>query len=227
MIIAIDGPSGAGKSTVSDEVAKILGFSHLDTGAMFRAVAYGALKNGVDVSDEDGLAQIAENDKIVFETEEGNPAYKSILMAGEDITSQIRTDEVTKAVTPVCKHPKVREALLRQQREIGKSGNYILDGRDIGTVVFPDAELKIFLDASAEERAKRRVLQNEQSGVGSTDYDEVLADINRRDEEDSNRTVAPLRPAEDAVQLDSTSKSKQEVIDEIVRLAKEKQSEIA
>lgn len=222
MIIAIDGPSGAGKSTVSDEVAKILGFSHLDTGAMFRAVAYTALKKNVDVQDEDGLAQIAENYKITFELEEGNPAYKSILMAGEDITSQIRTDEVTQAVTPVCKHAKVREALLKQQREICQSGNYILDGRDIGTVVFPNAELKIFLVASAHERAKRRVLQNEQSGVGSTNYDEVLADINRRDEEDSNRDVAPLRPAQDSLEIDSTSKSKQEVIDEIVRLAKEK-----
>lgn len=222
MIIAIDGPSGAGKSTVSDEVAKALAFSHLDTGAMFRAVAYMALKNGVDVSDEEGLANIAENDKIVFETEEGNPAYKSILMAGEDITDKIRTDEVTKAVTPVCKHPRVREALLRQQREIGKSGNYILDGRDIGTVVFPDAELKIFLTASAEERAQRRVLQNEETGVGSTDFDEVLVDINRRDEEDSNRDVAPLCAADDAIVINSTSMDIEEVIDEIVKLTKEK-----
>lgn len=222
MIIAIDGPSGAGKSSVSDEVAKALCFQHLDTGAMFRAVAYGALKNGIDLSDEDGLAKIAENDKITFVTEKGNPAYKSILMAGEDITEKIRTDEVTKAVTPVCKHPKVREALLIQQREIGKSGNYILDGRDIGTVVFPDADLKIFLTASAEERAQRRVLQNEESGVGSIDFDEVLADINRRDEEDSNRDVAPLMAADDAIAINSTAMSKQEVIDEIVKLAKEK-----
>lgn len=215
MIIAIDGPSGAGKSTVSDEVAKILGFSHLDTGAMFRAVAYGALKNGVDVNDEDGLATIAENDKITFEGQ-------NIKLVGEDITDKIRTDEVTKAVTPVCKHPRVREALLRQQREIGKSGNYILDGRDIGTVVFPDAELKIFLTASAEERAQRRVLQNEETGVGSTDFDEVLVDINRRDEEDSNRDVAPLCAADDAIVINSTSMDIEEVIDEIVKLAKEK-----
>ena len=222
MIIAIDGPSGSGKSSVSDEVAKVLGFSHLDTGAMFRAVAYQALKQGIALDDEENLGKVANDEKIVFETEEGNPAYKSISMAGEDITDKIRTDEVTKAVTPVCKHPKVREALLNQQREIGKSGNYILDGRDIGTVVFPDAELKIFLTASAEERAQRRVLQNEETGVGSTDYDEVLADLNRRDEEDSNRDVAPLMAAKDAIVINSTAMDKQEVIDEIIALAKER-----
>ena len=223
MIIAIDGPSGAGKSSVSDEVAKVLGFAHLDTGAMFRAVAYCALENGVDVNDEPKLGLIAERGKITFKNEPGNPKYKSILINGEDITDKIRTDEVNKAVTPVCQHAQVREALLAQQREIGKAGNYIVDGRDIGTVVFPDAELKIFLTASAEERAKRRVLQNEETGIGSTDFDEVLKDINRRDEEDIKRTLAPLKKADDAIEIDSTDKSKQEVIDEIVRLAKEKQ----
>ena len=222
MIIAIDGPSGAGKSSVSDEVAKILGFSHLDTGAMFRAVAYVALRDGIDTADEENLGAVASDKKIQFVLEPGNPAYKSILIDGEDITDKIRTDEVTRAVTPVCKHPKVRSALLAQQQEIGNSGNYIVDGRDIGTVVFPNAELKIFLTASAEERAQRRVLQNEETGVGSIDFDEVLADINRRDEEDSNREVAPLIAADDAIVINSTAMDKQEVIDEIVSLAKEK-----
>lgn len=222
MIIAIDGPSGAGKSSVSDEVAKNLGFAHLDTGAMFRAVAYMALLNNVDLSDEDALGKIAENEKINFELEEGNPAYKTISIGGREVTTDIRTDEVTKAVTPVCKHLKVRNALLNQQREIAKSGNYIVDGRDIGTVVFPDADLKIFLTASAEERAQRRVLQNEETGIGSTNYDEVLADINRRDKEDSNREVAPLCAAKDAVVIVSTDMDKQEVIDEIVKLVREK-----
>lgn len=221
MIIAIDGPSGAGKSSVSDEVAKILGFSHLDTGAMFRAVAYGALQNDISLDDEDSLGNLAENEKITFELEDGNPAYKRIFLGDKDVTDNIRTDEVTLAVTPVCKHPKVRSALLNQQREIAKSGNYILDGRDIGTVVFPDADLKIFLSASAEERAKRRVLQNTAAGIGSTDFEEVLADINRRDEQDMNRDVAPLVAADDAINLDSTNMTKQEVIDKIVSLVKE------
>lgn len=221
MIIAIDGPSGAGKSTVSDEVALRLNFSHLDTGAMFRAVAFGAVRDGVDFYDEDALEDIALNQKISFEHEPGNPSYKKIFLGDEDITDKIRTDQISKAVTPVCKHAKVRAALLEQQREIGKTDNYIVDGRDIATVVFPDAEVKVFLTASASERANRRVLQNKQSGVGSCDYDEILADIERRDYEDSHRDVAPLKKADDAVEINSTDLSKDEVVDKIVRLAQE------
>lgn len=222
MIIAIDGPSGAGKSTVSDEIALRLNFSHLDTGAMFRAVAYGAVRDGVDFQDEDGLEKIAINNKIKFVHEAGNPSYKSIFLDDEDITAKIRTDEISKAVTPVCKHAKVRSALLEQQREIGKKDNYVVDGRDICTVVFPNAEVKIFLTASADERAKRRVLQNQETGVGSTDYDEILADIERRDYEDSHRDVAPLKKADDAIEINSTELSKGEVVDKIVCLAQEK-----
>lgn len=222
MIIAIDGPSGAGKSSVSDLVAKELGFSHLDTGAMFRAVAYAAVCDNVDFFDEDALESIAQNKKITFELEPGNPAYKRILLDGVDITGQIRTEEINKAVTPVCKHAKVREALKIQQQEIGKSANYIVDGRDIGTVIFPDAPLKIFLTADVEERAQRRVLQNEVKGAGSTDFDVVLEDLNRRDFEDSNRDVAPLKAADDAIVINSTAMSIDEVVSQIVKLAKEK-----
>lgn len=221
MIVAIDGPGGAGKSSISDEVAKQLNFAHLDTGAMYRAVAYLVVERGVDVHDEDGCAQIAMNDKIEFVLEDGNPAYKQILISGQDITDKIRTDEINKAVTPVCQHPKVREALVIQQQNIGKTGNYIVDGRDIGTVVFPDADVKIFLTADADERAQRRVLQNEITGHGSTDFDEVLADINRRDYEDSNREVGPLMAADDSVIIDSTAMSFDEVASEIIDIIKE------
>lgn len=222
MIIAIDGPSGAGKSTVSDCVAKELGFSHLDTGAMFRAVAYVAFRDGIDYEDGEALGKVAREQKIRFDLEPGNPAYKDVYIGDKKITDKIRTDEVTRAVTPVCKHPQVREALLNQQREIGETSNYIVDGRDIGTVVFPNAELKIFLTASAEERAQRRVLQNEETGVGSCDYEEILKDIERRDFEDSNRDIAPLKAADDAIVINSTAMDKDEVVSEIVNLAKEK-----
>lgn len=221
MIIAIDGPGGAGKSSISDEVAKQLGFAHLDTGAMYRAVAYLVVERGIDVHDQDSCAEIAANDKIEFVLEPGNPAYKQILISGIDITDKIRTDEINKAVTPVCQHPKVREALVCQQQNIGKTGNYIVDGRDIGTVVFPDADVKIFLTADAHERAQRRVLQNEQTGHGSIDFDEVLEDINRRDFEDSNREVGPLMAADDSVVIDSTSMSFDEVVEEISALIKD------
>lgn len=222
MIIAIDGPCAAGKSTTSDEVAKKLNFSHLDTGAMFRAVAYAAARDDIDFLDEDKLEKIAREEKIVFENEDGSPAYKKIFIGGEDVTNKIRTEEVNKAVTPVCKHAKVREALLEQQREIGETGNYVVDGRDIGSVVFPNAELKVFMTASDEERAQRRVLQNEITGVGSTDFDEVLADIQRRDYEDINRDVAPLIAADDAIVINTTAMDQDEVIDKIIDLAKER-----
>ena len=222
MIVAIDGPSGAGKSSVSDEVAKKINFAHLDTGAMYRAVAYLAHKNNLDLNDGESCGNLAKNADISFKYEDNNPAYINIFVDGEEVSDAIRTDEITKAVTPVCKHSQVRDALVLQQRKIGNTMDYIVDGRDIGTVVFPDAELKIFLTASAEERAARRVLQNEITGHGTTDFDEVLADINRRDYEDSNRDVAPLMAAKDSIVIDSTAMSKDEVIDEIISLIKEK-----
>ncbi len=222
MIIAIDGPSGAGKSTVAKSVAKRLGFSCLDTGAMYRAVAWQALQNGIDLEDGDALGKIADEYPIEFSTVAGDPAPKTVSIGGVDVTNAIRTAEIDKAVSPVSATPSVREALVRQQQRIGAAGNYVVDGRDIGTVVFPNAEVKIFLTASAEERAHRRVRQNADRGVGSIDYDEVLADIRRRDEYDSSRAMSPLKPAEDAVHIDSTSTYIEVVIDTICRLAEEK-----
>ena len=222
MIIAIDGPSGAGKSTVSKEVANKLGFACLDTGAMYRSIAWQALESGIALDDADTLAEVARTCKIEFIIEPGDAQAKAVLIDGVDVTSEIRTAQIDKAVSPVSAVPAVREALVEQQRRIGSEGNYVVEGRDIGTVVFPQAEVKIFLTASDEERARRRVLQNEQRGVGSTDFEEVLADIIRRDEYDSSRDASPLRPAEDSYLLDSTNLTIEQVVDEICAKAREK-----
>lgn len=222
MIVAIDGPSGAGKSTVAKAVAKELGFSCLDTGAMYRAIAWQALHNGVSLDDEAALGEIARTYDIAFGHVEGDPVPKRVFIGDAEVTDAIRTAEIDRAVSPTSAAPSVRAALLDQQRRIGNGGDYVVEGRDIGTVVFPDAAVKVFLTASDEERAHRRVRQNVDRGIGSIDYEEVLADLRRRDEADSSRATAPLRAAEDAVQIDSTSHYIEEVIDQICALAREK-----
>ncbi|NBJ66985.1 (d)CMP kinase [Adlercreutzia caecimuris] len=222
MIVAIDGPSGAGKSTVAKAVAKELGFSCLDTGAMYRAIAWQALQNGVSLDDEAALGEIARTYDIAFGHVEGDPVPKRVFIGDAEVTDAIRTAEIDRAVSPTSAAPSVRAALLDQQRRIGNGGDYVVEGRDIGTVVFPDAAVKVFLTASDEERAHRRVRQNVDRGIGSIDYEEVLADLRRRDAADSSRATAPLRAAEDAVQIDSTSHYIEEVIDQICALAREK-----
>ena len=224
MIIAIDGPSGAGKSTVAKAVAKKLGFSCLDTGAMYRAVAWQALHDGVSLDDDTALGRVARTYDIAFGHEAGDPLPKMVFIGGTDVTVAIRTTEIDKAVSPTSAAPSVREALVEQQRRIGAQGDYVVEGRDIGTVVFPNAELKVFLTASDEERAHRRVRQNVDRGVGSIDYDEVLADLRRRDEADSTRATAPLQAAVDAVIIDSTCDYIETVIDRIVALAQERRA---
>ena len=219
MIIAIDGPSGAGKSTVAKAVAKKMGYSCLDTGAMYRAVAWKAIQEGVALDDAEGLEKIALECPIEFAHEEGDPVPRRVFIDGDEVTDAIRTAEIDRAVTPVSATPGVRAALLGQQRRIGRAGDYVVEGRDIGTVVFPEAKTKVFLTASDEERARRRVGQNAERGIGSTDYEEVLADLRRRDEADSSRATAPLRPADDAVMLDSTAFSFDEVVERICGLA--------
>ncbi len=213
MIVAIDGPSGAGKSTVAKIVAKQLGFSCLDTGAMFRSVAVQALKNGVALDDDAAVGAIARSYEIRFTFDDDEEKTQHVFIGGHEVTAAIRTAEIDKAVTPVSAAPSVRAALLEQQRRIGNAGNYVVEGRDIGTTVFPHAEVKIFLTASAEERARRRLAQNEARGIGSVDYDEVLADIIRRDEADSTRGTSPLRQAEDAYLLDSSKLTIDQVVE--------------
>ena len=219
MIIAIDGPSGAGKSTVAKAVAKKLGFSCLDTGAMYRAIAWQAVADGVPFDDDAALGQVARTHEIAFGHVEGDPVPKRVFIGGVEVTDAIRTAEIDRAVSPVSAAPSVREALVEQQRRIGRAGDYVVEGRDIGTVVFPEAPVKVFLTASDEERAHRRVRQNVDRGIGSIDYDEVLADLHRRDEIDSSRATSPLRPADDAVRLDSRGRYIEVVIDEICALA--------
>ena len=218
MIIAIDGPSGSGKSSVAADVAKKLKFNCLDTGAMYRSIAYVALKNNVDLNDEDALVDICQNNKISFKNISNN--LREVYINSKNVTKEIRTKEINKAVTPVCKLKRVRHELTKQQRDICKSDNYVVEGRDIGSVVFPDADLKIYLFADIEECAKRRFLQNKRSGFSNVDYDKVLNDLKRRDFEDSNRDVAPLTQVEDAIKIDSTNLTQQEVVDRICDLWK-------
>ena len=224
MIIAIDGPSGAGKSTVAKAAAKKLGFNCLDTGAMYRAIAWNALSHGLALDDEAALGEVASTKEISFGHVEGDPVPRRVFIDGVEVTDAIRTAQVDRAVSSVSAHPAVREALVDQQRRIGRAGDYVVEGRDIGTVVFPEAPVKVFLTATDEERAMRRVRQNEQRGVGSVDFEEVLADLRRRDEADSSRAASPLVAAEDAVKLDSTGFTADEIIDRIVALADEARS---
>ncbi len=222
MIIAIDGPSGAGKSTVAKTVARELGFSCLDTGAMYRAIAWKALKDKVGLSDNSALGDLAQSCVISFEHERGNPAPQKILIDTVDVTDAIRSSDIDRAVSAVAAAPLVRSALVKQQQRIGSEGNYVVEGRDIGTTVFPQAEVKIFLTASDQERARRRVAQNTDRGVGSTDYNVVLADIALRDKNDSLRAESPLKAAEDALRIDSTSSCIDEVVASICKLAFER-----
>ncbi len=222
MIIAIDGPSGAGKSTVAKAVAKKLGFSCLDTGAMYRAIAWRAVSDGVALDDDAALGKIARECDIEFGHDAGDPVPRRVFIGGVEVTEAIRTSEIDRAVSPVSAAPSVREALVDQQRRIGRAGDYVVEGRDIGTVVFPEAEVKVFLTASDEERAHRRVRQNVDRGIGSIDYEEVLADIRRRDDYDSSRATSPLKAADDAVHLDSTGHYIEDVINDICAMAREK-----
>lgn len=222
MIVAIDGPCGAGKSSVAKVVARELGFSCLDTGAMYRAVAWLAKHNGVDLDDNEALGKVARECEIAFGHTNGDPTPNQVFVDGHDVTSDIRTAEIDKAVSPVSAAPAVREALVLQQQRIGNAGDYVVEGRDIGTVVFPNAEVKVFLTASPEERAHRRVRQNADRCVGSIDYEEVLADIIRRDRADITRETSPLKKADDAVEIDSTGDHIETVIAKICELANER-----
>ena len=215
--IAIDGPAGAGKSTAARLLAEKLGYRYIDTGAMYRAVALLALEHGVDWEDEDGLASLIDKHKI-----EQNG--KVTLIDGRDVSTEIRTNRVSRAVSVVCKHKKVRERLVALQREMAKDGGVVMDGRDIGTVVMPDAELKIFLTASLEARAKRRMKDLEKLGK-PLPFEEVLANIKFRDKLDSTREIAPLRKAPDAVVIDNSDLPIEEEIDILETMARQKERE--
>ncbi len=221
MIIAIDGPAGSGKSTVAKQVARMLDFHYLDTGAMYRCIAWYALEHGVELDDAVALERIALEQPIVFSHSEGDPMPTGVSVGGHDVTSEIRTPRIDKAVSPVSAVPEVRQALVLKQREIAQTQDIVMEGRDIGTVVFPDAELKVFLTASPEERAHRRALQNKERGFGEMDEAAILQAIIARDEADSTRAVSPLKPADDARMLDTTDMGIDDVCETIAAFARE------
>lgn len=207
MIIAIDGPSGAGKSTLAKHLAKELNFVYLDTGAMYRALALKVLRQGIDLADDARLEELIAGTAIDLEETNGKLA---VLLDGVDVAGEIRTPEVSQMASKVSALRTVRARMLELQREMGRRGSVVAEGRDIGTVIFPDAEVKIFLDASAGERARRRY--NELKGAGrAVDYEETLREIEERDKRDSERDLAPLRKAEDAVMMDSSNATADDV----------------
>lgn len=208
LIIAIDGPSGAGKSTITKLLADRLGYIHIDTGAMFRAVALTAQRAGIDVEDDAALAQLCRRMEIAFVRDNG---CCRVVANGEDVTAAIRTPEISLLTSAISARKVVRDFLLELQRKMGQSGGVILEGRDIGTVVFPDAEVKFFLSATAEERGRRRWLELTARGEQIT-LEETIAAVIRRDRQDSAREHAPLRRADDAIDIDSTGLTIEEVL---------------
>lgn len=212
--VAIDGPAGAGKSTVAKAVAKKLGFIYVDTGALYRAIALNAVRSGV-VDNEAEIVKMLDNTDVKLAFDENGA--QCVLLNGEDVSALIRTPEISMGASNVSRIPKVREFLLGLQREIAASNNVIMDGRDIGSVVLPNADKKIFLTASAECRAKRRYDELILKGESVT-YEEVLDDVNKRDYQDSHREIAPMKPTEDSVIADNTGMTVEQSMEMIVNI---------
>ncbi|MBQ1784983.1 MAG: (d)CMP kinase [Gammaproteobacteria bacterium] len=218
-MITIDGPSGSGKGTIAQRLAEQLGWHLLDSGAIYRVLALAAVHHGVPLDDDEGLVPLAAHLDVQFVT----TSHKQIrtILEGEDVSGSIRTEEVGAAASKVAAYPRVREALLRRQRAFRQLPGLVADGRDMGTVVFPEAPVKIFLTATAEERANRRYLQLQSVGA-SANLAQILADVQARDDRDTNRATAPLRPAEDAKVIDSSALSVDEVLSVILAYASER-----
>lgn len=214
MKVAIDGPAGAGKSTISKAAAKRLGYIYIDTGAMYRGVGLYAVRNGIDPSDKEGIESVLDKIDISIAYRDGE---QRIFLNGEDVSKDIRLPEISVAASNVAVIPKVRLKLVELQRALAEKSDVLMDGRDIGTYVLPDAEVKIFLTASPEERANRRYKELLEKGV-KTEFSEVLADIKYRDKNDSEREFAPLKPAEDGIILDNTNLNIEESVDKICEI---------
>ena len=219
-VVAIDGPAGSGKGTVAKLVGEKMNLINIDTGAMFRCVALEMIRKKVSLEDEKEIQKILENINIEFKNE-----YKEdkILLNGEDVSFKIRDEEVSNFVSPISTIKVIRDCLLKLQRRIAENKNIIMEGRDIGTTVFPNADVKIYLTATVEERAKRRVKQNINKGI-EADYEAILQNIKDRDERDSNREIAPLKKAEDAILVDSTNMEIEEVVETISNIIIKKQN---
>lgn len=215
--VAIDGPAGAGKSTIAKAAAKELGFIYVDTGALYRAVAYNAVKTGA-IDDEQKIIDMLDSTKVELKYVNG---VQSVYLNGEDVSAFIRTPEISMGASKVSAIPQVRAFLLNLQREIASTNNVIMDGRDIATVVLPNADVKIFLFASPECRAERRYKELIEKGE-SVSFDDVLKDVNQRDYQDSHREIAPLKPSDDSIMADTSELTLQESIDLIVNTIKEK-----
>lgn len=218
-VLTIDGPSGSGKGTISRAVAERLGWHYLDSGALYRAVGLAAAWEGVDLSDAEAVAQCAARTEIRFETQGAGEPH--VIVNGKDATRQLRMETAGAAASAIAAHPPVRAALVDLQHRFRRAPGLVADGRDMGTVIFPDAPYKVFLTASAEERAKRRHKQLKEKGV-SVNLDSLLHEIAARDERDAGRAVAPLKPADDAVVVDSTGTPITEVIERVLSVLPEK-----
>ena len=215
MIIAIDGPAGSGKGTITKILAEKLGIVNIETGAMYRSIALAALRKGLSVDDREALIELAKNVKIEFD-KEGNT-----YLDGEDVTNLLRTPEVNAVVSPISSIVEIREEMVKIQRAFAEGNSVIMEGRDITTVVFPNADYKFYLDASAEERANRRFKQNQESGIEMT-YEEVLDSINQRDYNDMHKPVGALKRTDEQIYIDSTNLTIDEVVEEFLKHIKER-----
>lgn len=216
LVIAIDGPSGAGKGTVAREVAARLGYRHVDTGAMYRGVAWKAVQQRVDLADEQAVAHVAEHARL-------DVSNGVCLVDDQDVKQAIRTPEIDAAAAAVARLPRVRQILIAQQREMGKGGGVVMEGRDIGTGVFPNADVKVYLDASPEERARRRAFDPAHAaGKGAAAVGEVASALEARDRSDSTRATSPLAQAPDAVRIDTTGLSIEDVVSRVLALAEQR-----
>jgi len=216
LTIAIDGPSGAGKSTVASSLGRRLGYLYIDTGAMYRSVALRVKKKGIIPEDELTVGQLASSVHITFAT---GGEQTRIFCNGEDITEDIRTPEISRLASFISRQKRVREALVRMQREMGREGGVILEGRDIGTVVFPDADVKFYLDAESDERVRRRYDEMVEKGI-KVDFKEMQEELLQRDHNDMHRSHSPLKKADDALFVDTTHRSVEEIVEEMARTVK-------